>query len=132
MKIDSFNIEGRISYTVVDNGDDFVFLHSDRWGRSDEVADNEYYASIRFPVAKGQTSFSYTDAQLWEHRCYYSGTNAGIGYGQERLDNGTISGTRNDDGTWEITIDVTLKNVEQQLKTSHIKRKATFVEGEWF
>jgi hypothetical protein len=128
--IDTFsNIHG-IQYGIKD-GDDIVFSFSMERGTNNEVWDDEYYASVRFPVPAEGTSFSYTDAELAERHCYYSGGGAWSGYGSEALDRGTISGRKNADGSWEISIDVTLDQEDPAINSSRVVSKNTYSEGDF-
>lgn len=129
MKIDTFTHEQGTMYTVADSGNQDVFLYSNQWGTTDETFDNEYYSNVWFAVDSGLTSFSYKDSEMAEHRCYYIGSGAWSGYPNELLDRGTISGVKNADGTWNISIDVTLDKREPHFGGSEIIMEGAFAEG---
>ncbi|HYD22906.1 MAG TPA: hypothetical protein VEB40_15590 [Flavipsychrobacter sp.] len=132
MKIDSITNMNGTFYQVAKGGDMNVFMYHNNRGMSDYVYDNDYWAALYFAVASDQMSFSYTDVELAEHYCYYTGAGGGNGYGYEVLDKGSISGTKQPGGSWNVSIDVTLKKMEPALNTSHIQLNKTFHEGNYY
>lgn len=132
MRIDSMNTQNGVNFGVVSGGNQGVFLYSYMRGMNNEMYDDEYTASVWFPVDSGATSFSYSGAQLKERRCYYTSGGAWGGYGYSTLDNGTISGTKQANGTWSVSIDITLPRKDEYTGKTKIVNTSTYEFGRYF
>jgi hypothetical protein len=132
MRIDTINTNNGTQLRVIGGGNQDVFLYSNMLGFDNEISDDEYTTCIWFPVDSGLTSFSYTDAQLKGRRCHYIGNGAWGGYGFTSLDKGTISGIKQTDSSWNITINITLPRKDEHTGKTNIVNNAIYKPGMYF
>lgn len=128
MQIDSMSNNGRTYYTIADSGKQDVFVYRNETGMNNEIYDDEYSLSITFPVDQGINSFSYTDGEIKKRLGHYKAGGAWAVYADTLIDKGTISGTKNNDGSWNIEIDIWLPKPDNMINTDHIMSRGVYMK----
>jgi hypothetical protein len=132
MRVDSTKIVSGMDYDINDSGKQDVLLYRYTTGMNNNIYDDEYTFNIWIPTDSGATKFNYVNGQLKEHLCFYESAGAWTGEPATLLDKGTIYGIKNSDGSWDVTIDVTLQRKSESEPIRQINRSGRYYKGSFY
>jgi len=113
-------------FTKIESGENLVFNYYFQKEDNENIADDEYSESIIFEIDPELEHFSYTDNELLSINAYFNKSCFCLINGSIPIIKGTIKGDKVDDLTWEVQINVSFtdynENITKAISGSFLKR----------
>ncbi len=102
----AINNQNDLLFAFSESGDNLVFEYRFVGAQRDLVADDEFVETILFEIDPQTNSFSLENSELQTINAFYQQFCFCQQAGSIAIDNGTISGAKIDDDSWQISIDI--------------------------
>lgn len=99
---------------LVEDGDGLFFRYSHSGLDCNNIQDDEWGEHINFEIPMNVDSFEYTDDELATANCVYREYGSWVDHTVVRVTEGSISGERQADNSWEITVNVIATRILSQ------------------
>jgi len=108
---------GENDFAGISVGSSLVFEYTFTAEDNPDLADDEYAERILFQVDPELNSFIFTNEELISTNAYFDKFCFCLIEGSIPLEEGTISGERVNNETWNVTIDVAFTDFEEETRT---------------
>ncbi len=102
-------------FTKIESGENLVFKYYFQKEDNENISDDEYSESIIFEIDADLDHFSYTDEELSSINAYFNKSCFCPIDGSISIVKGTIQGTKIDNLTWEIKINITFTDSNKKI-----------------